>query len=104
MLARRVLLVDDHPVFRTGLRRVLEATGRYEIVAEAGNAHEAIRAAEETRPGLILLDVPLPGGKPTAIVEAHPRAAAGHHRAAHHPHPAPQADPCPHRGPFGTRG
>jgi DNA-binding NarL/FixJ family response regulator len=54
-------LVDDHPVFRTGLRRVLEATGRYEIVGEAGNAHEAIRMAEESRPGLILLDVQLPG-------------------------------------------
>jgi two-component system response regulator DegU len=61
VLARRVLLVDDHPVFRAGLRRVLEASGRYEVVAEAGNAHEAIRAAEETRPGLILLDVQLPG-------------------------------------------
>ena len=81
MLARRVLLVDDHPVFRTGLRRVLEATGRYEVVAEAGNAHEAIRGGGDA-----------PGTNPAR------RPAARHHRAAHHPHPASQADPCAHRG------
>ena len=78
VLARRVLLVDDHPVFRTGLRRVLESTGRYEIVGEAGNAHEAIRAAEETRPGLILLDVQLPG-----ITGCASRASCGASSRAH---------------------
>ncbi|MCC6793467.1 MAG: response regulator transcription factor [Thermomicrobiales bacterium] len=61
MLKRRVLLVEDHPMFRRGLRRMLEDTGRFQIVAEAENGHEAIHLADIHHPELILLDVQLPG-------------------------------------------
>ncbi|MCC6313663.1 MAG: response regulator transcription factor [Thermomicrobiales bacterium] len=61
MLGREVLLVDDHPLYRAGVRRVLEASGRYRIVAEARCAHEAIEAADAHAPELIVLDVQLPG-------------------------------------------
>jgi DNA-binding NarL/FixJ family response regulator len=61
VLARRVLLVDMHPMFRIGVRDLLEQCGRYEIVAEAASGHEAIRQALTHRPALVLLDVRLPG-------------------------------------------
>ena len=58
---RRVLLVDDHPLYRAGLRRALEGSGRYRVVGEAACAHEAIDAADIHRPEVIVLDVQLPG-------------------------------------------
>lgn len=58
---KRILLVDDHPLFRAGMRRALEASGHYQVVAEASCAHEAIDAADIHRPDVILLDVQLPG-------------------------------------------
>jgi len=61
MLTRRVVLVEDHPVFRRGLRRLLEESGGFQIVGEARNGHEAIHLAEIHRPDLVLLDVQLPG-------------------------------------------
>jgi DNA-binding NarL/FixJ family response regulator len=61
MLKRRVLLVEDHPMFRRGLRRVLEETGRYAVVGEATNGHEAIHLAEVHRPDLVVMDAQLPG-------------------------------------------
>ncbi len=61
MLKRRVLLVEDHPMFRRGLKRLLEETGRYQIVGEAQNGHEAIHLADIYHPELILIDVQLPG-------------------------------------------
>jgi DNA-binding NarL/FixJ family response regulator len=61
MLKRRVLLVEDHPMFRRGLRRMLEETGRFQVVGEAENGHEAIHLADIHHPELILLDVQLPG-------------------------------------------
>jgi two-component system nitrate/nitrite response regulator NarL len=57
----RVLLVDDHTLFRRGLRALLEADGRFEVVAEAGDAGEAQRRAAATQPEVILLDNHLPG-------------------------------------------
>jgi DNA-binding NarL/FixJ family response regulator len=61
VLKRRVLLVEDHPMFRKGLRRMLEDSGRFTIVGEAQNGHEAIHQADIHHPELILIDVQLPG-------------------------------------------
>jgi DNA-binding NarL/FixJ family response regulator len=58
-MARRVLIVDDHPSFRNGARRLLEAEG-FEVVGEAENGITAIAAAAAIDAELVLLDVNLP--------------------------------------------
>jgi DNA-binding NarL/FixJ family response regulator len=55
----RVLLVDDHPLFRDALRVLLE-TGGFEVVGEAGNADEAIAGLRE-EPDVVVMDIGLPG-------------------------------------------
>lgn len=60
MAAVRILVVDDHPIFRDGLRRLLEAEPDLQVVGEAMDADEAIRLAETVRPDIILLDVAMP--------------------------------------------
>jgi two-component system nitrate/nitrite response regulator NarL len=59
--AIRVLVVDDHTLFRRGLIALLAGDGRFEIVAEAGDAGEAQRRAAEVQPEVILLDNHMPG-------------------------------------------
>ncbi len=59
--AIRVLVVDDHTLFRRGLIALLAGDGRFEIVAEAGDANEAHRRAAATQPDVILLDNHMPG-------------------------------------------
>ena len=58
----RLLLVDDHPVVRDGLRRIQELEPRIHIVAEAGTMLSAVEAARRFRPDMILMDVRLPDG------------------------------------------
>ena len=57
----RVLIVDDHPVVRMGLRAVVEQTGRYEVVGEAGTPVEAVQAAAREQPDIAILDLMLGG-------------------------------------------
>lgn len=57
-----VMLVDDHPPLRTGVAAILEKSGRYRVVAEAGSVEEALVAARSHRPPITVLDLLLPDG------------------------------------------
>ncbi len=56
----RVMVVDDHPIMRTGLRDALEASGRFDVVGEAGDGEEAVRVAGEVKPEVVVMDVMMP--------------------------------------------
>lgn len=58
----RVVIVDDHTLFRDGLATVLETQPDMEVVGQGGNAEEAVRLAQELLPDVILLDIDMPGG------------------------------------------
>lgn len=58
----RVFVLDDHEVVRTGLRDLLESTGEFTVVGEAGSAEEAMRRIPATHPDVAVLDVRLPDG------------------------------------------
>ncbi len=57
----RVMVVDDHPIVRDGLREVLEASGRLQVVGQAGDGEEAVRVVEGLGPDVIVMDVMMPG-------------------------------------------
>ena len=58
-MGRTVLIVDDHPSFRSSARRMLEADG-YEVVGEAADGAAAIDAVRDLEPEVVLLDIRLP--------------------------------------------
>lgn len=66
--ATRVFLVDDHALFRSGVKA--ELVDVVEVVGEAGDAADAIAGIEATRPDVVLLDVHLPGGGGAAVAAA----------------------------------
>jgi len=57
----KVLIVDDHPLFRQGLRQVVETDQRFELVAEAGDGESALLLIHEKKPDIAVIDVNLPG-------------------------------------------
>ena len=57
----RVLIADDHPVFRFGLRTLLKADPAMEVVGEAVNGEDAIAQAASLHPDVILMDLNMPG-------------------------------------------
>lgn len=57
----RVLVVDDHPLFRQGVVHSLNASAEFAVVGEAGSGEEALALARELLPDIILLDISMPG-------------------------------------------
>jgi DNA-binding NarL/FixJ family response regulator len=70
-----VLIVDDHPVVRQGLRALLEVQDDMTVAGEAGDGPAAISLAETLRPDIVLLDLKLPGMDGVAVLR--PLRAAG---------------------------
>jgi DNA-binding NarL/FixJ family response regulator len=64
----RVLVVDDHPVTRDGVRAGLEHDGRAVVVGEAGDAETACRLADATRPDVALVDLRLAAGSGVDVI------------------------------------
>jgi two-component system, NarL family, nitrate/nitrite response regulator NarL len=56
----RILIADDHPLFRDGLRRLLQAEPGFEVVGEASDGDGLVGLARKTRPDIILLDLAMP--------------------------------------------
>jgi DNA-binding NarL/FixJ family response regulator len=56
-----VLIVDDHPLFRSGLRQVIASDPRFELIGETGDGEAALQLIQEKKPAVAVLDVNLPG-------------------------------------------
>jgi two-component system nitrate/nitrite response regulator NarL len=66
----RVLVADDHPLYREGVVRALSASGQVELVGEAGDGRDALAQIQEHRPDVALLDYKLPGLDGVAVTNA----------------------------------
>ncbi len=69
----RVLIADDHRLFRQGLRQICETVGHLEVVGEAENGREAVELARQLQPDVILMDIQMPvvdGVEATRLITA----------------------------------
>jgi len=57
---KQILIIDDHPLFREGLKRIIENSPRYEVVGEAGTGRLGLQIAKKLKPDIALVDVSLP--------------------------------------------
>ncbi len=66
----RIVIADDHPIFRKGLRTILDSVSGFEIIAEAENGEEAMEKIRELKPDVAVLDVDMPEKTGVEVVEA----------------------------------
>jgi DNA-binding NarL/FixJ family response regulator len=57
---KKVLLIDDHPLFRAGVKSLLETNPTFEVVGEAGSSREGLHLSKTLKPDVVILDISLP--------------------------------------------
>ena len=57
---KNILIIDDHTLFREGLKIIIERDSRFKVVGEAGNGREGLRLAKKLKPDVVLVDISLP--------------------------------------------
>jgi DNA-binding NarL/FixJ family response regulator len=78
-MAVRILVVDDHPIVRQGLRTLLEGRRGWEVVGEASDGIEALDKVESLQPDVVVLDVTMPrmnGLQACRLIQQKPKARA----------------------------
>jgi two-component system invasion response regulator UvrY len=73
----RVLIADDHPVVREGVRRILQGATEVEVVGEVGRSDEVLEAAARLKADVLILDIGMPGPSYLDVLAALPAASPG---------------------------
>ena len=67
--AKRIVIVDDHPLFRKGLQEMIDSDGTFAVCGEAGNAPEAMEIIRKLNPDLAIVDLSLPGANGIELIK-----------------------------------
>src|SRR5438477_562801 len=67
--AKRIVIVDDHPLFRKGLQEMIHSNGNFAVCGEAGDAAEAMTVIRKLKPDLAIVDLSLPGANGIELIK-----------------------------------
>src|SRR5258705_10560893 len=67
--AKRIVIVDDHPLFRKGLQELIHSDGNFAVCGEANNASEGIEIIRKLAPDLAIVDLSLPGANGIELIK-----------------------------------
>jgi len=67
--AKRIVIVDDHPLFRKGLEQLIDSDGTFAVCGEAGNASGAMEVIRKLNPDLAMVDLSLPGANGIELIK-----------------------------------